>query len=99
MDQKCIGFLPDNEVLTNSMGNFKESSSHRIHSKYGLCHLNPFKVNDNHMEELYQATPEELKENRRLLQVQGDDSYLTTVAFMDRALKKAQVRTELRIHY
>ena len=51
------------------------------------------------MEELYQATPEELKENRRLLQVQGDDSYLTTVAFMDRALKKAQVRTELRIHY
>ena len=44
------------------------------------------------MEELYQATPEELKENRRLLQVQGDDSYITTVAFMDRALKKAQVR-------
>ena len=96
---KSIGFLPNNEVVTNSMGNFKESSSHRIHSKYGLCHLNPYKVNDNHMEELYQATPEELKENRRLLQVQGDDSYLTTVAFMDRALKKAQVRTELRIHY
>ena len=50
------------------------------------------------MEELYQATPEELKENRRLLQVQGDDSYITTVAFMDRALKKAQVREELRVH-
>lgn len=49
-------------------------------------------INDNHMEELYQATPEELRENRRLLQVQGDDSYITTVAFMDRALKKAQVR-------
>ena len=76
-----------------------QSPSQRIHSMHGSCHLNPYKVNDNHMEELYQATPEELKENRRLLQVQGDDSYLTTVAFMDRALKKAQVRTELRIHY
>ena len=51
------------------------------------------------MEELYQSTPEELRDNRRLLQVQEDDSYITTVAFMDRALKKAQVRTELRIHY
>ena len=50
------------------------------------------------MEELYQASPEELRENRRLLQVQGDDSYITTVAFMDRALKKAQVREELQIH-
>ena len=50
------------------------------------------------MEELYQATPEELKENRRLLQVQGDDNYFTTVSFLDRALKKAQVRVELRIH-
>ena len=50
------------------------------------------------MEELYQATPGELKENRRLLQVQGDDSYITTVAFMDRALKKAQVREELRVN-
>ena len=54
--------------------------------------LNPKKVNDNHQEELYQATPEELKENRRLLQIQGDDSYLSTTAFLDRALKKAQVR-------
>ena len=60
---------------------------------------NPNKVNDNHMEELYQATPEELKENRRLLQVQGDDNYFTTVSFLDRALKKAQVRGELRIHH
>ena len=46
----------------------------------------------SHQEELYQVTPEELKENRRLLQIQGDDSYLSTTAFLDRALKKAQVR-------
>ena len=38
-----------------------------------INHLEPEKVNDNHQEELYQVTPEELKENRRLLQIQGRD--------------------------
>ena len=57
--------------------------------------VNPDKVSDNHMEELYQATPEELKENRRLLQVQGENNPFTHTLFLDRALKKAQVRAFL----
>ena len=61
VDQKCSCFLPHKEVQTNFIGTFQESPFHRIHSEYGPCHLNPNKVNDNHMEELYQATPEELK--------------------------------------
>ena len=57
--------------------------------------MNPDKVSDNHLEELYQATPEELKENRRLLQVQGENNPFTHTLFLDRALKKAQVRAFL----
>jgi len=52
----------------------------------------PTQVNDNHKEHMYDCSPEEIKANNRLLQIQGDDSIIAMSHFMDRALKKAQIR-------